>query len=91
VDFEVVRYLDDPLSVEELDRLCRQVGVEPLEIVRTGDKYFKELGLTSADPRRRQEWREILAQNPRFMQRPIAISGERAVVGRPPAAVLELL
>jgi arsenate reductase len=87
----VVRYLDDPLSVEALDALCRQLGVEPIEIIRTGDKVFKEMGLRASDERARQEWLEILAQNPRFLQRPIAISSKRAVVGRPPAAILELL
>jgi arsenate reductase len=49
------------------------------------------LGLAASDERSRKEWLEILAQNPRFLQRPIAISGGRAVVGRPPAAILELL
>ena len=91
MDYEVVRYLDEPLSVEELDELCQQLGVEPVAIIRTGDKVFKEMGLKASDERARQGWLEILAQNPRFLQRPIAISDHRAVVGRPPAAVLELL
>ena len=86
-----MRYLDTPPTAEELDRLCWLLGVEPLDIVRIGDKYFKELGLSIADRRERQEWLEILAQNPRLLERPIAASGRRAVVGRPPENVLDLL
>lgn len=87
----MVRYLDEPLTADELDRLCRQLGVEPLEIIRTGDKHFKELGLAANDVRSRREWLEILAENPRFMQRPIGIQGDRAVVARPVTSLLDLL
>ncbi len=67
------------------------MGVEPQAIFRTQDKLFRELGLSVDDDRPRQEWLEILAANPRLLERPIAVDGERAVIGRPPEAVLELL
>jgi arsenate reductase len=91
VEFEVVRYLDEPPTVEELDRLCSMLGVEPLAIVRTKDRVFRELGLSVADERSRGEWLEILAAHPRLLERPIVSDGERAVIGRPTENILGLL
>lgn len=90
VEFEVVRYLDEPLAVEELDTLCNLLDVEPVEIVRTREGLFRELGLSTSDDRSRTEWLEILAAHPRLLQRPVAVRGDRAVIARPPATVLEL-
>ena len=88
--FEIVRYLDDPPSVEVLRDLVRRVGVEPLAIVRTKDPIFRSLGLSRSDRRAAGEWLRIVADNPRLLERPIVVHGDRAVVGRPPEAILDL-
>ena len=68
---EVIEYLRAPPSVEELGRICARLGVEPIEIIRTKEKRFKELGLSVGDERSRQEWLQILHDNPVLIERPI--------------------
>lgn len=85
------RYLDDPPSVEELDRVTRLLGVEPWDITRMDEPRAVELGLAVA-PRHRASWLATLAANPVLVQRPIVVTDDgRAVVGRPPEKILDLL
>lgn len=88
---EVVRYLDDPPSAEELDAVLSKLGREPLQVIRTKEAVFKELGLSAQDDRPRAEWLRLMAEHPILIERPIVVLGERAALGRPPEAVLELL
>jgi len=87
----VIEYLVNPPNTETLDALCVAMGKEPLEITRTGEPLFKELGLSKNDTRTRQEWLNLLATNPKLIERPIVACGERAVLGRPPEDVLSIL
>ncbi len=87
----VIDYQKTPLSVEELERILTLLGKEPLEITRTQEKVFKELGLSKDDRRSRKEWLEILHANPRLIERPIVMKDNRAVIGRPPEEVLAVL
>ena len=91
VEIETIPYLETPPSVRELDEICRQLGVEPTALVRTKERRFKELGLNLSDNRSRQEWLEVMSTNPVLIERPIFVTGDRAVIGRPPEKVIELL
>jgi arsenate reductase len=85
------RYLDDPPTVEELDRVTTLLGVEPWELTRMDEPRAVELGLADA-PRDRTAWLRVLADNPVLVQRPIVITDDgRAVIGRPPERILDLL
>jgi arsenate reductase len=85
------RYLDEPPTVEELDRVTKLLGVEPWDITRLDEPRAVELGLAAA-PRDRSAWLEVLAANPVLVQRPIVVTDDgRAVVGRPPEKILDLL
>ena len=85
------RYLDEPPTVEELDRVLRLLGMEPWELTRMDEPRAKELGLKDA-PRDRDTWLTTLAENPILVQRPIVVTDDgRAVIGRPPDRVLDLL
>ncbi len=66
------------------------VDVAPADLVRK-DKHFKDLGLKAADYTTVDAVVKLLAEHPRLMQRPIAVRGGRAVVGRPSEKVEELL
>ena len=84
-----VRYLDEPPSRAELERVLALLGTDdPTVLVRTGEPEYAELDLDQAD---RDGLLDALAANPRLIERPVAIRGDRAVVGRPPERVLELL
>jgi arsenate reductase (glutaredoxin) len=89
VDPEVVRYLDAAPTRGELEDVLRMLGTDdPLVITRTGEARYKELGLAGAG---REALLDALAANPVLIERPIVIAGGRAVVGRPPERVLDLL
>ncbi len=89
VEPEVVRYLDTPPSKEELRELLQKLGLKPEDIVRKKEALYKEKykGKNLSD----EQWLEVLSQNPRLIERPIVIEGNKAVLGRPPERVLELL
>ncbi len=66
------------------------VDVPPANLVRK-DKHFKDLGLNPADFTTPDAVVKLLVEHPRLMQRPIAVCGGRAVLGRPSQKVVELL
>lgn len=87
----VIRYLESPPSVAELDGVCSLLGVGPEQLIRTKEARFRELGLSLDDPRSREEWLTLLVENPILIERPIVIANGKAVVGRPPERVLDLI
>ena len=89
VEPEIVRYLDTPPTKEELRELLQKLGLKPEDIVRKKEALYKERykGKTLSD----EEWLEVLSQNPKLIERPIVVEGNKAVLGRPPERVLELL
>lgn len=87
----IVEYLTDPPTVAELDRICSDLGLEPQELIRVGEPRFRELGLSMTDRRSRRQWLQILHDDPILIERPIVVKGKRAVIGRPPEKVLEIL
>ncbi len=87
----VRRYLDEPPTAAELDGALTALGLEPWDIARTGEARAKELGLKDMD-HDRDTWIELMVANPILIERPIVIAADgRAVVGRPPERVTELL
>jgi arsenate reductase len=88
---EVIEYLNSPPGAADLESLCTLLGVDPLQIIRTGDARFQELGFSVDDDRTRQEWIEILAGNSVLLQRPIVVIDGKAIIGRPPENVHEIL
>lgn len=91
VEPTVVRYLDEPLGRDELADLLGRLDAEPAALVRTGEALFKELGVDRATLGDADVVADLLAEHPRLMERPVVIAGGRAVIGRPPEQVLELI
>jgi arsenate reductase len=90
VEFDAIEYLKKPLDRAGLERVLRLLGVAPAELVRK-DKRFTELGLNADDYRTVEQVSTLLLEHPELMQRPVVISGERAIIARPGERVLELL
>ena len=86
---EVVLYLETPPSKAELRALLKKLQLQPLDIVRKGEDVFKQhyAGRNLSD----DEWLEAIVAHPILLERPIVVRGDKAVVGRPPENVLELL
>lgn len=89
VELPVREYLRNPLSVDELRRLVQLLGVRPIDIARRGEPQFAALGLSDATPD--DEVLRALAEHPILVERPIVVRGGRAVVGRPPEKVRDIL
>ena len=90
IEPEVILYLQNPPDASTLLELCALIGCPLSEVVRTGETVYRELGLgvnTLTDA----ELAEIMVSNPVLLERPIVVSGNGAVVGRPPENVLKLL
>ena len=81
-------YLDDAPSTTEVAEVLRQLGIKPWELLRRGEKVFKELGLNkdTAD----EALVEAMSANPSLIERPMVIHGGGAALGRPPESVLGL-
>jgi arsenate reductase len=83
------RYLEEPLSVDELREVARRLGRSPRDWVRTAEPAYGDarLGSDATD----EALFAAMARHPILIERPILIVSERAIVGRPPERVLELL
>ena len=89
VELPVREYLKDPLSVDELRRIVQLLGVRPIDIVRRGEPQSAALALGDDTPD--DEVLRAMAEHPILIERPIVVRGGRAVVGRPPESVREVL
>ncbi len=89
VEPEVVLYLEAPPDRAELESLFAKLGKGPHEVVRRGEDEYKSAGLdkTSSD----DAVMDAMLAHPRLIERPIVVRGDRAVLGRPPENVLELI
>lgn len=85
----IVEYLKTPPTRATLAELVAKLGTPASEIVRRGEDVFREhyAGRDLSD----SEWLDALAAHPILIERPIAVMGSRAVIGRPPERVLTLL
>jgi len=90
VEPEVVEYLKTPLDADAVRGLLGALGMNARDLLRSGEAPYRELGL--ADPDTSEEnLVAAIAAHPILMERPVVRRGGRAVVGRPPGRVAELL
>jgi arsenate reductase len=90
VEPELVFYLETPPDEVQIRSLLRMLGLPARSLLRTSEPEFSELGL--GDPALDEDALvAAMATHPRLIERPVFVHGGRAVVGRPPERVLELL
>lgn len=80
-------YTKEPLSEAELRQVFAKLGAAPRDLLRKRDA--KKAGLSGEESD--DELIALMAENPRLLQRPIGIVGDRAAVGRPPENLLSLV
>jgi len=85
---EIRLYLQDTPSIAEIQQLLGQLEISPLELMRTKETTYKELGLNSESTD--EERLHAMHTNPSLIERPIVIHNNKAKIGRPPEAVLAL-
>ncbi|TRO19081.1 arsenate reductase (glutaredoxin) [Ectopseudomonas mendocina] len=86
----VVRYLETPPSASELKSLLGKLDISARDLLRSGEDEYKTLGLSDASLSEAQLI-EAMVKHPKLIERPILIADDKAVIGRPPEKVLELL
>lgn len=85
----IVEYLQTPPSAAELKGILRKLGMPAQQLVRKAEQTYKTK--YAARALTEDQWIEAMAADPILIERPIVISGDRAVIGRPPENVLKLL
>lgn len=90
VDVTVIEYLKTPLTLEELEILAQKLNLEPRQFMRHGESEYQTENLANTDLTR-QELLQAIVKHPRLLERPIAMTETKAVIGRPPENVLALL
>ena len=88
-EFEIVNYLNDFPTEKELSEIIKMLAISPIQLVRKTEKTWKEnyKGKELSDA----EIITAMIQNPKLIERPIVIHNNKAVIGRPPENILELL
>ena len=87
---KIIEYLKADLSKNELLEILKFLNVDAREIMRVGDMIYHELGLDDSNLTEDQLL-EAIVSNPALLQRPIIIANDKAVIGRPPESVLNIL
>lgn len=90
VDADVVEYLKDTPSEDELGHILDLLGCQPRELMRTSEAEYRENDLSDEHLSREQLIAAMVA-HPRLIQRPIVLANGKAAIGRPPEAVLDIL
>ncbi|QDV18052.1 Arsenate reductase [Gimesia panareensis] len=90
IEPEVIEYLKTPPTAEELDAILKKLKLEPQDLMRKGEEIYKELKLAELELTR-EEAIAVMLEHPKLIERPIVVQGRKAVLGRPPENVNELL
>ena len=85
---EIIRYLENPPSREELQDLLLKLGMQPSELIRKGEKIYKEQ--YKGKELSEEEWLDAMLAHPKLIERPIVVHQGKAVIGRPPENVKHL-
>ena len=89
VDVDVVRYLDNPPDAVTLREILSKLENDPAELVRHDD--WDELGVSAADISTAEGVVDVLVAHPRLLQRPLLVTPDTAIIGRPTERVRDLL
>lgn len=86
---EEIRYMEHPLTAEEIKSILKKLGIPAIEWVRKNEAIFKsdykDQNLTD------DQWAEAMAKHPKLIERPVIINGDKAVIGRPAENIRKIL
>ena len=89
VEFEIIKYLETPLSYDELEEIIKKLGINPIDLIRKKEKLwlenFKNKMFTA------KELIQIMVSNPILIERPIVVNGNKAIIARPVEKTSEIL
>ena len=90
VDVDIVNYIKTPPDADTLRAIIAKLEDEPTALVRR-DSMWKKLGLTEADAQTDDQIVALLVKHKQLLQRPVVVTADTAIVGRPKDRVTELL
>lgn len=90
IDPEIVLYLETPPSEAELKKIITLLQIKPRDLLRKKEAEYKENNLADENLSDK-EIIKLMTQFPKLIERPIYIKGDKAVVGRPPENVLQIV
>jgi arsenate reductase len=85
---DICLYLDNPLSIEEIKYLLKLLNTSPEKIIRKNEEVYKRLNLKNANE---ATLIKMIHENPILLERPIVVSKNQAILGRPPENVRQLI
>jgi len=86
---EIVLYLNEPLTGPELRTLLKKLGLKAHQLIRKGEAIYKQM--YKGQELSEDDWIDVMTKHPKLIERPIVVNGRKAVLGRPPQNVLDLL
>ena len=88
-EFAIIKYLDTIPSEKELSDILDLLGISSIQLVRKSEKLWKDnyKGKDLLD----SEIIKAMIENPKLIERPIIVNGNKAVIGRPPSTILEII
>jgi len=93
-DHQVIKYQDKPLEEEKLTKIINILKIDPIELIRTKKKLWKDKfqhliddGIEFSE----EELIKIMIKYPDLIERPIIINGDKAVIGKPPKKIFDIL
>ncbi|MDR6300709.1 arsenate reductase (glutaredoxin) [Mesonia maritima] len=87
--FTIVKYLNQPLSKEEIEELLDLLDISAEELIRTKEKVWKEN--YKGKELSKEELIEAIQEHPKLIERPIVVKDDKAIIGRPPEKIKEIL
>ncbi len=88
-DIQIIKYLDEPLKSEKLKKILKLLNITPIDLIRQNEpiwnENFSHLEFTD------DELIDVMVEYPQLIERPIVINGDKAVIGRPPTKILDII
>lgn len=86
---EIIEYLKTPPTEKDLTDIVKKLGIDAEKLIRKSEEIYKEK--FAGKKMSESDWIKAMAKNPILIERPIVVQGNKAVIGRPPENVKELL
>ncbi len=87
---EIIEYLKESLAKEEVTNILDMLGLEPREFMRKKESEYKDNNFDNPNLSR-EELIKAIVDYPKLFERPVIVSGDKAVIGRPPENIFEIL
>lgn len=89
IEYQIIAYLDNPLTQEEIKDVLKKLNIAPIDLIRKNEAIWKDnyKNLSLSD----DEIIDAMVEYPKLIERPIFINGKKAVIGRPTERITEIL